>query len=62
MSDHSKDVEIVLNEFFIKTDIGWVNRRAEREIIEFKSKSEKSSAAAKKRWDKKSNAAPNGEY
>ena len=36
MRDHEEDVLTVLNEFFLSTDDGFVNPRANKEIMEFK--------------------------
>ena len=45
-------VEIVLKEFFILTEAGWVNERADAEIDEMKSRQQIAKAKADKRWDK----------
>ena len=45
--DHFPEVEQVLNEFFIQTDDGWINKRADEEIAHFKAKSEQASKAGK---------------
>jgi uncharacterized protein YdaU (DUF1376 family) len=47
MRDHQKEVEAVLNEFFILTDDGWVQNRADREILHYKDKQNKASKAGK---------------
>lgn len=64
LTENRDDVEIVLSDFFILTEFGWVNTRASKELEEVAIKSEKNRAAANKRWgNKKSvNSAPNGEY
>lgn len=45
--DHFSDVELVLNEFFSHTELGWINKRADIEIIAFKAKKEQTSNAGK---------------
>ncbi|MCP5098688.1 MAG: YdaU family protein [Chloroflexi bacterium] len=47
MNDRSTDVEQVLNEFFIKTENGWENERASKEISVFQGKKQAASAAGK---------------
>lgn len=42
------DVERVLNEFFVLTDDGWINKRADQQIAEYKSKQKSASNAGKK--------------
>lgn len=58
MRDHISDVEQVLNEFFERTEEGWVHRRAEAEIAHFRDKREKASnagkASAKRRFNGRS--------
>ena len=51
MRSHSDCIASVLREFFERTQVGWVNRRALREIEAFKGKSEKARQSAKARWD-----------
>jgi uncharacterized protein YdaU (DUF1376 family) len=43
-------VRRILDEFFVRTDSGYINNRAMREIEEFHVKSKKASNAAKGRW------------
>jgi uncharacterized protein YdaU (DUF1376 family) len=45
-------VRVVLEEFFEKTDEGWVNRRAETEILSMREKQEKQRERVNKRWEK----------
>jgi uncharacterized protein YdaU (DUF1376 family) len=45
-------VLVVLNEFFEKTEQGWVNHRADAEIISMKEKQQKQRDKANKRWNK----------
>jgi uncharacterized protein YdaU (DUF1376 family) len=48
MNDCLTDVEQVLNEYFVQTNNGWVNNRAEQQIAEYQSKQKSASAAGKK--------------
>jgi uncharacterized protein YdaU (DUF1376 family) len=48
LSDCSTDVERVLNEYFLLTEKGWVNKRADEAIREFHSKKKTASLAGKK--------------
>lgn len=45
-------VEIVLQEFFERTDDGWINTRADKEIEVMRGKQEKQRERANKRWKK----------
>lgn len=45
-------VAVVLQEFFVKTDAGWINRRADGEILSMQEKQEKQRDKANKRWQK----------
>lgn len=45
-------VQTVLEEFFERTDEGWVNRRADAEIAVMRDKQDKQRAKANKRWQK----------
>ena len=45
-------VRIVLEEFFEKTDEGWINRRADAEIAEMQARQQKQRDKANKRWQK----------
>lgn len=47
MREHQDEVGYVLSKFFVKTDAGWVNARADAEIERFKAKSEQASRAGK---------------
>ena len=51
-----KAVLKILARYFIKTPDGYIQERAEDEIVEFKGKSEKASLSAKKRWDANAHA------
>jgi uncharacterized protein YdaU (DUF1376 family) len=45
-------VQIVLEEFFVKTDAGWVNSRADEEIDAARAKQQQQREKANKRWHK----------
>lgn len=54
-------VQVVLAEFFEKTDFGWVNHRADAEILAMQEKQQKQRDRANKRWQKpgaEQNASP----
>jgi len=48
LNDCSTDVELVLNEYFLLTEKGWVNKRADEAIREFHGKKKTASLAGKK--------------
>jgi uncharacterized protein YdaU (DUF1376 family) len=48
LNDCSTDVQRVLNEYFVLTDNGWVNKRANEQIEEYKNKQKSASLAGKK--------------
>ena len=59
MRSHTESIAIVLQEYFERTDDGWIHHRANKEIAKADEKSEKASASAKARWSKKdANALP----
>jgi uncharacterized protein YdaU (DUF1376 family) len=59
MRSHTESIAIVLQEYFERTDNGWIHHRANKEIAKADEKSEKASASAKARWSKKdANALP----
>ena len=59
MRSHIESIAIVLQEYFERTDDGWVHNRANKEIAKAGDKSEKASASAKARWNKRdANALP----
>jgi len=59
MRSHTESIAIVLQEYFERTDDGWIHHRANKEIAKADEKSEKASASAKARWNKKdANALP----
>ncbi len=51
MRTHCESIAIVLQEFFIRTDAGWVSDRVRREIAKTGDKSRKASESARARWD-----------
>jgi uncharacterized protein YdaU (DUF1376 family) len=59
MRSHTESIAIVLREYFVCTEEGWIHHRANKEIAKADEKSEKASASAKARWSKKdANALP----
>ena len=56
MRSHSDCIALVLQEYFERTDDGWIHHRANAEIAKAGEKSEKASASAKARWNKVSDA------
>ena len=56
MRSHSDCIAVVLQEFFERTDDGWIHHRANREIAKVGEKSGKASMSAKARWDKQRQA------
>ena len=59
MRSHTESIAIVLREYFECTEDGWIHHRANKEIAKAGDKSEKASASAKARWNKKdANALP----
>jgi len=56
MRSHSDCIASVLQEYFDRTDDGWVHHRADKEIAKTGEKSEKASASAKARWNKAKDA------
>jgi uncharacterized protein YdaU (DUF1376 family) len=56
MRDHEDAVRYVLETFFVLTELGWENKRAEEEIARFKSKSESASKAGKASAERRLNA------
>jgi uncharacterized protein YdaU (DUF1376 family) len=51
MRTHCESIAIVLQEFFIRTEAGWVSDRVQREIAKTGDKSRKASESARARWD-----------
>lgn len=58
MREHEQDVLTILNEFFVSTEDGFVNPRADNEIANFKAMSEGGKRGAAKRWAKGSDSPP----
>lgn len=58
LREHEQDVLTVLNEFFVSTEDGFVNPRADKEIANFKAMSEGGKRGAAKRWSKGSDSPP----
>jgi uncharacterized protein YdaU (DUF1376 family) len=52
MREFEQDVLTVLDEFFVSTDVGFINPRADAEIAKFKEFSEAGKRGAAKRWAK----------
>ena len=63
MRDHEEDVLTVLNEFFLSTENGFVNPRADKEIKQYREFAEAGKRGAAKRWSKppheEANSPPN---
>jgi uncharacterized protein YdaU (DUF1376 family) len=55
MKDNEQEVLTVLNEFFISTDQGFINPRADEEIAKYRKFSEDGKKGAAKRWHKGTN-------
>jgi uncharacterized protein YdaU (DUF1376 family) len=56
MRSHSDCIAVVLQEYFERTENGWIHHRADREIAKTGEKSAKAAASAKARWNKGSDA------
>jgi uncharacterized protein YdaU (DUF1376 family) len=56
MRSHSDCIALVLQEYFERTDDGWIHHRANAEILKAGDKSQKASESAKARWNKKVDA------
>ena len=63
MKEHEEDVLTVLNEFFLSTENGFVNPRADKEIKQYREFAEAGKRGAAKRWSKppheEANSPPN---
>jgi uncharacterized protein YdaU (DUF1376 family) len=53
MRSHIESIAIVLQEYFERTNDGWIHHRANKEIAKAGDKSEKAKASANARWGKK---------
>ena len=56
MREYESEVKLVLEEFFLLTEEGWVNQRADKEISHYKAKVEQASRAGKASAERRSNA------
>lgn len=56
MREFKREIEDVLNEFFVLVGEGWINNRVLKEMEATGAKSLKASNAAKARWEKQNNA------
>ena len=56
MRTHCESIAVVLQEYFERTESGWIHHRANKEIAKAGEKSDKASASAKARWNKAKNA------
>ena len=56
MRTHTDCIAVVLQEFFIRTETGWANHRADQEIAKAGEKSSKARESAKARWCKQKDA------
>jgi uncharacterized protein YdaU (DUF1376 family) len=52
MREHSEIVSGILSEFFLKSDAGWIHKRAEKEIEKYRKKAASANAANASRWAK----------
>jgi len=59
MRDHEQEVLTVLDEFFVSTEHGYINPRADEEISKYRKFSEDGKKGAAKRWHKGSNGEAN---
>lgn len=57
MREHEQEVLTVLDEFFVSTELGYINPRADTEISKYRKLSEDGKRGAAKRWQSQ----PNGE-
>jgi uncharacterized protein YdaU (DUF1376 family) len=59
MRDYEQEVLTVLDEFFLSTENGYINPRADDEIEKYRKLSEDGKRGAAKRWSKGGNSPPN---
>ena len=52
MKDNDEDVTYILEDFFLKTNKGWMQKRIQKEIKNYKTISTKRKQAANKRWQR----------
>jgi len=55
MREFEAEIKLVLGEFFVLSDAGWSNTRADKEIASFRAKSEQASRAGKASAESRSN-------
>jgi len=60
MRDNEQDVLTVLDEFFVSTEAGYINPRADEEISKYRKFSEDGKKGAAMRWQKPPNGGANG--
>jgi len=48
MNDHQEEIRDVLNEFWNETELGWVNDRANEEVLKYQAKADSARANGKK--------------
>lgn len=53
MRDQSAMVEELLSEYFLKSEDGWHNKRADEEILKYQAKASRATAANLSRWSEK---------
>jgi uncharacterized protein YdaU (DUF1376 family) len=56
--DYQEELYQVINEFFVKTEKGYINPRADKEIQQYQSFSEAGKRGAAKRWSKGADSPP----
>jgi hypothetical protein len=56
MRSHCDSIALVVQEYFVRTESGWISERVIKEIEAVGVKKEKASASAKARWNKASDA------
>jgi uncharacterized protein YdaU (DUF1376 family) len=59
MRDNEQEVLSVLNEFFVSTNVGFINPRADAEIVKYRKFSDDGKKGAAKRWHKDTNGEAN---
>lgn len=59
MRDHAAEVGFVLESFFQQAEEGWVNTRADREILKYQEYAAAGKRGAEKRWGKGGHSHPN---
>ncbi|NTU49594.1 MAG: YdaU family protein [Desulfobulbaceae bacterium] len=59
MREYEHDVLVVLKEFFVETECGWINKRAEAQVKQYQARIEDGKRGAAKRWGKDGDTSPN---